>query len=348
MKRNKKIVEKKVYGIFIFVAALALILTILIALLIAYIFNITELISIKLNSDLGVFAVVIFITATIVFGLVISFSFGEIYMKPTRTIINGMTELSDGKYDIEIDLGNNSVLKELAECFNTLAKELKKNEIMSNDFINNFSHELKTPLVSINGLIELMKQPNFPEEKRLEYLQIIEEEAHRLSSITTNILNLSKLENQQILTDKNKFNISEQIRTCVLLLEKKWIKKNIMFELEFDEYNIIANEDLLKQVLINIIDNAIKFSYDNKNIVIKISKSINNIYISIQNEGDNISKEDINNIFNKFYQVNKTHTLEGNGIGLSISKKIIELHNGNIIVESDNNITKFIIELPIE
>ena len=126
--------------------ALALIVTILIALLIAYIFNITELISIKLNSDLGVFAVVIFLTATIVFGLVISFSFGEIYMKPTRTIINGMTELSDGKYDIEIDLGNNSVLKELAECFNTLAKELKKNEIT----VSKLDVRLDNLLLSLN------------------------------------------------------------------------------------------------------------------------------------------------------------------------------------------------------
>lgn len=347
MRRNKKFVEKRFYGLFIFVAALTIITTIIIIFLLAYIFNVTEVMSIKLDSDLGVFAGVIFLTSSIVVGLGISYGFGEIFMKPVRKIINGMSELSDGKYDVTIDLGNHSVLKELAECFNKLSQELKTNEIMSNDFINNFSHELKTPLVSINGLIELMKQPNFPEEKRLEYLQIIEEEANRLSSLTTNILNLSKLENQQILTNKNSFNVCEQIRTCVLLLEKKWTKKNLEFDLDFDEYNIIANEDLLKQVWFNLIDNAIKFSYNEKPIVIKISKSTEYINIIIQNEGPNIPSDELKKIFSKFYQVNKTHTLEGNGIGLSIVKKIIDLHEGSISVESSNNITKFIINLPI-
>lgn len=345
-KKIKRLAEKRLYFLFIFVAALILVVTIAIIILMAYIFNKTEVIRIYLESDLGAFAIVLFITSSVIVGIGAAYVFGQIFMKPIKRIINGMTSLSDGKYDVSIDLGNHSALKELAESFNKLSEELKKNELISTDFINNFSHELKTPLVSIKGLISLMKKPNFPEEKRLEYLQIIEEEANRLSTLTTNILSLSKIENDKIVTNKTKFNISEQIRTCVLLLEKKWTKKNIEFIMEIDELNIIGNEDLLKQVWFNLIDNAIKFSPNNKDIIIKMTESPKEISVSIINEGPTIKEEEKDKIFNKFYQIDKNHTTEGNGIGLSIVKKIMELHNGKINLDSNNNITKFTITLP--
>ncbi len=340
-KKNEKAFNK----LFILMVALILVLEFGIIVLLAYIFDVTELLTIYLNEDLGWFVISIWVVSSFVIGLLVSFVFGRIIMNPIHKIIKGMADLSDGIYDTEVFLGRKNLLGELSECYNKLAKELKKNEELSANFINNFSHELKTPLVSISGLITLMKQPNFPESKRKEYLDIIEEEANRLASITTSILNLSKLENQSIVTDKEKYNLSEQIRNCVLLLQKEWEKKNLEINLNFDEHMIVANMDLMKQVWVNLLDNAIKFSYEGTEIAITITEKNDSVFICVENTGDTITKEDINKIFEKFYQVSKTYKIKGNGIGLSIVHKIIDLHDGVVNVESENNVTKFMIEL---
>jgi len=166
-----------------------------------------------------------------------------------------------------------------------------------------------------------------------------------LSYMATNVLNLTKVENQTILTDISTYNLSEQIRSCVLLLENRWLKKQIEFSLEFDEYDIHANEELLKQVWINLIDNAIKYSQEYGMIVIKIKETENAYKVSVANAGPEIPEESKDKIFNKFYQVDESHASEGNGVGLAIVKKIVELHKGNVTVESENGITTFEIEL---
>lgn len=344
MKRNKKIVTS-FKGVFIIMSAILLVVTVGIVALLAYIFNLTELLIIYLSPDLGWFVILIWIVSSIVVGLLCSFFFGKIIMKPVDEMVYAMTQLSEGVYDISVDLGNRNALKKLSDCLNILSKELKKNETLSNDFINNFSHELKTPLVSIVGLISLMKQPNFPEKKRLEYLNIIEEEANRLASMTTNILNLSKLENQSIVSDKERYNISEQIRSCVLLLEKKWEKKNLEIDIAFDEYYVYGNVDMLKHVWLNLLDNAIKFAFEKSKIVINIEEDNKNVNICIENEGESLTKEEIELVFQKFYRTKKGEEKEGNGIGLSVVRKIVELHNGDISCECNGNIVKFNVRL---
>ena len=344
LKKNKKH-EKRFNALFILIAAIIILILLLIIVLLAYIFDVTALLKISLSKDLGWFAILIWIVSSIVIGLLVSYGFGQLIMNPINKIIRGMTLLSDGVYDEKIDLGKRNALKELTECYNKLAQELQKNEALSVDFINNFSHELKTPLVSISGLISLMKQPNFPESKRIEYLEIIGEEANRLASITTNILSLSKIESQKIVTDKEEYNLSEQIRNCVLLLQKKWERKNLDLIVDFDEFNVVGNVDLLMQVWFNLIDNAIKFSYNDTTISILINEDSKYLIVSIENEGVKISEEDKTKIFQKFYQVDKVHNIEGNGIGLSIVRKIVELHDGVIEVETNNNKTKFTVKL---
>ena len=163
--------------------------------------------------------------------------------------------------------------------------------------------------------------------------------------MATNVLNLTKVENQTILTDVTTYNLSEQIRSCILLLENRWMKKHQEFLLEFEEYEISANEELLKQVFINLIDNAIKFSPEYGIIDIKIAEKDRGHTISISNTGEEIPKESIEKIFNKFYQADESHASEGNGVGLAIVKKIVNLHKGSISVRSENGITTFEIEL---
>jgi len=166
-----------------------------------------------------------------------------------------------------------------------------------------------------------------------------------LSTMASNVLQLTKVENQTILTDVSKFNLSEQIRSSVLLLEEKWTSKNIDLQLDFDEYTIEANEELLKQVWINLIDNAVKFVPINGTVILEIIDDGELFTVNISNTGSEIPEDKRERIFNKFYQVDESHATQGNGIGLAIVKRIVELHNGSITVKSENNLITFSVVL---
>ena len=294
-----------------------------------------------------VLSTVVFGITAIFFGAVMAVFASKMFVKPMNDLVDGISKLAGGDYSHRLSEEKRSFMKPVASSVNKLALELEKNEFVHSDFINNFSHEIKTPINSINGLISLLKKGNLPKEKQVEYLNIIEEETHRLSGITTNILMLSKLENQSIVPNKVDFNVSEQIRICVLLLEKKWNVKKLTLSLDFEEYDIKGNEDMLKHIWMNLIDNAIKFSNENGNLNINLNKRSKYLCVEIENTGSEIKEEDKDRIFNKFYQTDTTHTKEGNGIGLSIVKRIVDLHDGKIYVESGNNVTKFSVYLPI-
>lgn len=198
----------------------------------------------------------------IIGGVIVYFS-SRIPLKPINEIINKMNRLAAGDFKTRLKFGNtmsaHPVVKELTTSFNTMAEELENTELLRSDFINYFSHEFKTPIVSIMGLANLLEAANLTEEQRLQYARAIREESMRLSSMASNILSLTRVENQTILTDVSQFNLSEQVRSAVLLLEEKWTAKNIDLQLDFNEFYIQANEEMLMQVWINLIDNAVKF-----------------------------------------------------------------------------------------
>lgn len=332
---------------FIAGAAAILLVALLVATMLEYTFKKLNIISIIGIGTSGWYWIVIFIATSIVIGLALAFLLGRIIFKPINKIVDGMERLSEGDFSTRISLGKYDEIKKIENSFNTLATELQKTEILRSDFINDFSHEFKTPIVSISGLIALLKNENLPEEKRLQYLLVMEEEANRLTQMTSNALYLSKIETQGILTNKESFNVSEQIRASLLLLERKWTEKNINPSLDFEEYTISANEDMLKQVWVNLIDNAIKFSNPDSEIEITAYADENTLTVKIGNFGTEIPESDYDAIFNKFYQCDKSRSSEGNGIGLSIVKHIINLHNGEIKVESKNGKTAFTVILPM-
>ncbi len=270
-------------------------------------------------------------------------------LKFVNSIILQINRLASGDFSARLyfkkPIGSHPAFKEISNSFNKMAEELGSTEVLRSDFVNNFSHEFKTPIVSIAGFAKLLKRESISNEQKLEYISIIEEESLRLATMANNVLNLTKIENQTILTNLSSFNLSEQIRSCVLLAEKKWLKKNLNFSLDFDEFIIQANEELLKEVWINLIDNAIKFSPKNDIVSIEITETVSATIVNISNKGS-ISPNNYKKIFNKFYQEDESHACEGSGIGLSISKKIIDLHKGKISVTSTNGIVTFKIELP--
>lgn len=283
-------------------------------------------------------------------GAIITFFSSRIPLKPINVLINQMNRLASGDFKTRLEFGeaisSHPAVKELTTSFNTMAEELGNTEMLRGDFINAFSHEFKTPIVSITGLAHLIESGNLTEEQRAQYARAIREESMRLSSMASNVLNLSKVENQTILTDVAQFNLSEQVRSAVLLLEEKWLEKNIDLQLDFDEFLIEANEELLKQVWINLIDNAVKFVPRCGTVELEIFEKESNLCVKISNTGSEIPPEKQDKIFNKFYQADESHSTRGNGIGLAIVKRIVELHNGEIHVASANEITAFVVTLP--
>ena len=291
----------------------------------------------------------IFVGASIVVGSCLTLLLSRYPMKPINNLLNIMNRLASGDFTARIKLpkpwNRHPGMVELADSFNTMAQELQNTEILRSDFINNFSHEFKTPIVSITGFAKLLKHEELTPQQK-EYVEIIEEESLRLSRMATNVLHLSKVENQAILTDVTTFNLSEQLRSCILLLSSSWEKKNMEFSLEFREHRISGNKELLDHVWINLIDNAIKFSPENGFIEITIGDYLNFIEVSVINRGPEISSEEKERIFDKFYQADTSHATEGNGVGLAIVKKVVALHGGSISVQSENGLTMFSVRLP--
>ncbi len=303
---------------------------------------------------------------SLILGVLISLGAVAILLRPVRNLISSMNRLAQGDFAARIQVG--PVMKKsrtfvaAAESFNTLAQQLENTELLRSDFVNNFSHEFKTPIVSIAGFAKLLRRGNLPQAEQAEYLRIIEEESMRLSYMATNVLNLTKVENQTILTDvvpnltkvENQtiltdvvpYNLSEQLRGCILLLEREWEQKNLDLQLELGEYQIQANQELLKQVWINLLDNAIKFAPEGHTVRVTIQPENTGLAISITNTGSEIPLEKQDKIFNKFYQADESHVTKGNGVGLAIVKRIVQLHEGSIELTSDHEVTTFTVHLP--
>lgn len=303
-----------------------------------------------LNDNNGTYGriivILVFAVSSLVFGSIISLIVIHNPIRYINRLISSMDRLAKGDYSTRISMGKGKIGGSVEKSFNKMAEELENTEMLRSDFINGLSHEFKTPIVSIRGFAKLLKKSGLTDTERMEYLNIIDEESQRLARLSNNVLELTKLENQSILTDVTYYNLSEQIRRVMVLLEKKWSARNIIPILDFKEYFITANEELLKQVWINLIDNAIKFVPESGELEVKIAQNEDGIRVDVINEGQPISEEEKNRIFRKFYQSDKSHSSEGNGIGLSIVKRIVELHNGSINVNSGNGRNNFSIFIP--
>ena len=292
----------------------------------------------------------ILILACIIVGTIVSLFIGRLPLKPIRKIIAATNKLASGDFSARLNISGPPELKELTESFNQMANELSSLEMLRIDFVNNFSHEFKTPIVSIKGFAEILKYDDLSQNERDEYLNIIINESKRLSTLATNVLNLSKVENQAILPKMNTYNLSEQLRCCIVMLETKWEEKQISFTLDIDEIRFSGNEDLLSQVWLNLLDNAIKFTPDGDggNIDISLKALDGHVRFLIRDNGCGIDKESENYIFDKFFQVNTSNSGSGHGLGLTLTKKIVELHNGTIYCNSElTKGTEFVVTMPL-
>ncbi len=295
-------------------------------------------------------AIIFMALLSIVFGCGLSFLTNRIVVKPINDIISGMNRMASGDYDVKLKFSKAvrkiPTISDVESSFNKLSDELSNTEMLRADFINNFSHEFKTPILSISGFAKLLRSEDLSDEEREQYLLAIEEESARLAQMSSNVLSLTKVENQTILNDKSEYNLSEQIRGSFLLLEPKWRRRDIEFELDFSEHFVSASEEMLKEVWINLIDNAIKFTPEGGRICVDISDGDRDITVRISNTGDEIPPENLEKIFGKFYQLDKSHSAKGSGIGLAIVKRIVELHGGAVSAESAGGMNVFTVVLP--
>jgi len=298
----------------------------------------------------GLFPIfIILLPASVIVGTVVSFVFGGVPLKPIREFIDATNKLAAGDFSARLNMSQPTVFLELRDSFNRMASELGSIEMLRSDFVNNFSHEFKTPIVSIKGFAEVLKMEDLSKEERGEYLDIIIRESARLATMATNVLNLSKIENQTILTDKKTYNLGEQIRRCILLMQSNWEQKGLTFVVDMEDVFIHANEELFSQVWVNILDNAIKFSQEKGNIDVKLKKADQFAEFTLRDYGYGISEKDLGHIFDKFYQADASRAIQGNGLGLTLAQKIIQLHQGSIVCTSvlDHG-TAFTVRLPLE
>ena len=288
--------------------------------------------------------------ASVALGTLLAFTLGRIPLRPLNRVIIAINRLGEGDFSVRLKpgsfLGRNPSVKGISESFNNAAAELQNTEMLREDFVNNFSHEFKTPIVSIAGFASLLRRGGLTPRQQEEYLAVIEEESLRLSAMATNVLSLTKVENQKILTGVTEYNLSEQLRACLLLNEVKWARKNLDVQPDFEEYAVRGNEKLLHQVWLNLIDNAVKFASAGGTVKINILPRAGGAVIEISDTGEPIREEDAKRIFSKFYQGDTSHSTEGNGVGLAIVKKVVELHKGTVSAQSADGTTTFRVYLP--
>ena len=275
----------------------------------------------------------------------------RIPLRPINWLIDQMNRLADGDFQARVHfkkpISMIPAFLQVEESFNKMARELGDTEVLRQDFVNKFSHEFKTPIVSIAGFAKLLQRADLDEAQRREYIDAIVEESARLSSMATNVLKLTKVENQTILTGVTEYNLSEQLRSAVLLLENDWTAKHIELDMEFPEVSIQANEALMKEVFINLLHNAVKFSPEYGPLQVRIIQEQDAVRVTIANSGE-IPEADLKRIFQKFYQADRSHGSAGNGVGLAIVKKIVELHQGTVEAESKGGAVIFTVTLPRE
>ena len=284
-------------------------------------------------------------------GTVLAGKFGFYYLRPLKRLISATREVKKGNYKVQVPEGEKleSEMGSLIASFNEMVRELDGIELFRNDFINNFSHEFKTPIVSIRGFAKELQREDLTPEERREYATIIAEESDRLARLSTNVLELSKLENQQIVTGKTRFDLAEQLRRCILLLEPQWSEKEIEIIPELDEIQICSNAEMMAQIWKNLLSNAIKFTPRGGSVFVTLSGDSNEIRVSVKDTGIGMSEEVRTHVFEKFYQGDPSHHRAGYGIGLTMVDRIVKLCGGSITVESEVGVgSTFTVVLPNE
>lgn len=265
---------------------------------------------------------------------------------PLRVFTAALGELARGNFDFRLERPRGAVrlreADEFVESFNTAAAELASTEMMRESFIGDFSHEFRTPINSLCGFAQLLREDDLTPEERAEYLDVIIEESQRLAGLSERILALSKIEHVEILPEVERVDVAEQLRRAVVMLEPKWSRRDVRVSVSADPCEIDGNADYLMQLWTNLIDNAVKFSPEGGTVSVALyggrqgeeGREAGEVTCWVSDEGCGMDDETREHLFDRFYQGDTSHASEGSGLGLALAARIVELHRGSIDVQS--------------
>lgn len=281
--------------------------------------------------------------------LILTIFINRLLLLPMRQILNAIHQVGRGNFDVRIKTDDLHEIGFLAASINQMIESLGSLEMLRNDFIANVSHEFKTPLASIQGCAALLQSEDLTPEERRRYAELVYSSAKRLSNLSSNILELSKLEHGDVQVNKTEFMLDEHLRQALLLLQSDWQQKQLDLNLELPEVKYYGSDELLMQVWVNLLGNAIKFSPPGGRISVILEKLPSALSVTISDEGVGIAEADQRLIFEKFYQSDTSHKTEGNGLGLAMVRQIITLLGADISVVSSPGVgSAFTVTLPIE
>ena len=345
---NKK-VSSKLWLHFIFFVFIIILTTNLLLSVIA--FTLARLQIIAQNSTNSTISMISFLLISVVTATGLTSIVGKRILRPISELSNATKSVANGDFSIKLNTDCKiPEMKDMLVNFNGMVKELASIETIQNDFVVNVSHEFKSPINAIEGYAMLLQNRDLTEKEMDEYIHTIIDSSRQLSVLCSNILQISKLENKEIIEEKKPFCLDEQIRQALLFYEQAWNNKNIDMDIELDPVRYNGNEGLLMQVWMNLIDNAIKFTPEFGTIKLTLKEVIieNEIQVSISDTGIGMSEDTMKHIFDKFYQADSTRFTEGIGLGLALVDKIIHLCSGKISVESKEGFgSTFMIKLSI-
>ena len=259
--------------------------------------------------------------------------------RPVKKITEAANKMIEGDFTVRVKpiakFATDDSFNEIIDCINKMAEELSGVETLRTDFIANVSHEMKTPLAVMQNYGTLLQAPDLSEEKRLEYAKGVTDASRRLAEMMTNILKLSRLENQQIFPETTKFDLGEQLCECLLQFENVWEKKNIEIETDIaEDVKVEADAELLSLVWNNLFSNAFKFTDEGGSVSVSLTATEHHAIVKVTDTGCGMTAEVGSHIFEKFYQGDPSHSVQGNGLGLALVKRVIDIMQGEISVES--------------
>lgn len=336
--------RKFVLQLIILVTALVFIINAL------YIFMTWLLTEIAAIEDVYLRAEFQFLSTLVLALIILIIIFAIMYRRRKReltTLSESIRKVANGDFSARITYGKGDSMAHVYRDFNKMSAELESVQYLRKDFVNSYSHEFKTPIASINGFASLLLEKELPREDQRTYLEIIQEESERLSNLTSNVILLTKLSSQQLVSDIQRYDLGEQLRQCAILLSHEWLKKQQTFSGDFPNVDFTGNRELMKHLWINLISNAIKYTPEGGEISVELSRQGDQIVVTVKDNGKGMDQTTLSHLFDPYYQGDPSRSTPGLGLGLSIAKQIVELCNGTIQVKSKlEEGSQFIVFLP--
>lgn len=285
-----------------------------------------------------------------ILGTIFAFMFSSKILSPITRLDKALQKVAAGDFTVRLDTQTRiDVIRNIYNDFNLMTRELSATETLRSDFVSNVSHEFKTPLNAIEGYAMLLQDPGQDAEERAECAEKILVNARRLSELVGNMLLISRVENQNMPFEKTVYRLDEQIREAIVMLEPNWSEKRLDFDVDLQSIEYCGTEKLLYHVWSNLIGNAVKFSYPEGLIKIRLYLRDGAVVFKVADAGPGISAQEQSHIFEKFYQADASHKSEGNGLGLALVKQILDVLGGQVAVYSEPGFgATFTVSLPLQ